>query len=96
MLNEHEQRTLHELECQFVAEDPQFPRSFASRAQRLDRNRLKMSTIVAITVSVVLCSFMLVAGSPGGALAFAVATWLVWWAWSKSHRRNDGRTGQSR
>ena len=48
MLNEHEQRTLHELECQFVAEDPQFPRSFASRAQHLDRKHLQRSTIVAI------------------------------------------------
>ncbi|MGD9991465.1 DUF3040 domain-containing protein [Pseudonocardia sp.] len=93
MLGDHEQQQLHALEHQFMAEDPQFVRSFTSRVQRLDRTRSPGSTIVAITLTVILCSLTLGAGSPGGAVAFAVGIWLVWWAWRDSHHRKDGRDG---
>ncbi|GAY12168.1 DUF3040 domain-containing protein [Pseudonocardia sp. N23] len=96
MLEDHEQQKLHAFERQFMAEDPQFMRSFTSRAQRLDRTRSTGSMIVAVTVTVVLCSLTLGAGSPSGAVAFAVGIWLVWWAWRDSHRRKQSRDGRPR
>ena len=35
MLGDHERKTWRELERQFMADDPEFPRSFDARAQRL-------------------------------------------------------------
>lgn len=94
MLNEHERRTLHEVERQFLTEDPNFPRSFDASARRLDRKRPELSTSVAITIAVVLCTFMLAVGSPDGALGFAISIWMVWWAWRDSHRRRHKQRGQ--
>ena len=41
MLSDHEWRTLREVERQFLAEDPEFARSFATRAQHLGHRRLR-------------------------------------------------------
>lgn len=81
MLSDHERKTLRELESQFIAEDPEFPRSFDARAQRLDRKRLGVTAMIAILAAVLLSALMLVAGSPGAAMAFAVVTGLIWLAW---------------
>ena len=72
MLSDHERKTLREVERQFLAEDPEFTRSFDTRAQRLRRRHLDgVSVKIAIVAAVLLGALMLVAGSPSGALAFA-------------------------
>lgn len=96
MLDDRERRRLHELERQFVAEDPEFRESFDARAKRLDRTSLRTSATVAITIAVAACSVMLAVGSPAGALAFVIGTWLVWGAWWGSRRRDGGWSGRPR
>lgn len=96
MLSDHERETLQELERQFVAHDPEFPRSFDVRAQRLGRKRLGMSATIAIMVVMVLCPLMLAVGSPGGALGFAAVTAMVWLAWWDSGRRRRLREESDR
>jgi hypothetical protein len=84
VLSDHERKTLQELERQFMADDPEFPRRFDARAQRLDRKHLGGAATIAIVGAVLLVALMLVAGSLGGALAFATATGLIWLAWRHS------------
>ncbi|MHA6797669.1 DUF3040 domain-containing protein (plasmid) [Pseudonocardia bannensis] len=43
MISDHERKMGRELERQFMADAPGFPRSFDARAQRLDRKHLGMS-----------------------------------------------------
>ena len=75
MLNDHERKTLREVERQFLVEDPEFTRSFATRAQRLERRHLDGGLVkIAIVAAVLLGALMLVAGSPSGALAFAAVS----------------------
>jgi hypothetical protein len=90
VLNDHERRTLREVERQFVVEDPEFARSFATRAQRLERRHLDGGLVkIAIVAAVLLGALMLVAGSPSGALAFAAGAALIWLARQHS---NDTRS----
>ncbi len=84
MLSDHERRTLRELDGRFLADDPEFPRSFDARAQRLGHTPLGGSATLALAVGVLLCVLMLVAGSLAGALAFAAATGAIWLAWRHS------------
>ena len=84
MLSDHERKTLQELERQFMADDPEFPRAFDARAQRLDRKHLGGTATTAIVAAVLLFALMLVAGSLGGALMLATVTGLIWWAWRHS------------
>lgn len=81
MLSEHDWTVLGEVERQLRAEDPEFTRSFATNAQRLQRGRPDRDLIKLATVgAVLLAALMLVAGSAGGALAFAAVAGLIWWA----------------
>ena len=79
MLNDHERKTLGEVERQFQVEDPEFTCSFDTRAQRLGRRHLDGAWFqIAIVAAVLLGALMLVAGSPSGALAFAAVAGLTW------------------
>jgi hypothetical protein len=81
VLSDHEWRTLREVERRFLTEDPEFARSFATRAQRLERRHLDGGLAkIAILAAVLLGALMLVAGSPSGALAFAAGAALIWLA----------------
>ena len=94
MLNDHERETLREVERQFLVEDPEFTRSFATRAQRLERRHLDGGLVkIAIVAAVLLGALMLVAGSPGGAVAFAAGAALIWLARQHS---NDTRSRSPR
>ena len=87
MLSDHERETLREVERQFLAEDPEFARSFDTRARDLGgEHRVSVSLQIGIVAAVLLVALMLVAGSPAGALAFATATGLIWHAWRHSTR----------
>jgi Protein of unknown function (DUF3040) len=90
VLSDHERKTLREVERQFLAEDPEFTRSFDTSAQHLRREyRDGESVKIAIFAAALLCGLMLVAGSPGGALAFAAVTGLIWLGWR--HSNNPSR-----
>jgi|1186.fasta_scaffold450626_1 hypothetical protein len=89
MLSDREQRVLRELEQQFLTDDPDFPRSFDTRAQRLGRAHAATSTRFAIVVALAIGTLMLAAGSLAGALAAGALTGLVWLAWRRSTARGD-------
>jgi hypothetical protein len=81
VLSDHERETLRAVERQFLAEDPEFARSFDMRARDLrGGHRVSVSLQIGIVATVLLGALMLVAGSPVGALAFATATGLIWQA----------------
>jgi hypothetical protein len=81
VLSDQERKVLDELERQFMAEDPEFARSFPAREQCPPRAHHRPATKVAIVVALLLCALMLVAGSLSGALAFVGATGLIWVMW---------------
>jgi hypothetical protein len=86
VLSDHEWKTLRNVERQFLAEDPEFARSFDTRARQLRRQQAdRVSVKIAMAAAVLLGGLMLVVGSPGGALAFAAMTGLMWLAWRHSH-----------
>ena len=80
MLSDHEWRTLREVERRFLTEDPEFTRSFATRAQHLGRAQGCVGIKIFLVAAVLLGALMLVAGSPSGALAFAAGAALIWLA----------------
>ena len=81
MLNDHERKTLREVERQFLVEDPEFTRSFATRAQHLEtQHQDGVGIKIFLVAAVLLGALMLVAGSPSGALAFAAGAGLIWLA----------------
>ena len=81
MLSDHELKTLRELERRLLDDDPDFPRSFDTRAQRLGRPRPGLPSITAVAVAVVLGAVLLMAGAPGAALGLVTVTGLLWLAW---------------
>lgn len=80
MLSDHERRTLREVERQFLTEDPRFARAFEARQTRLSRHPHRLGAGLAVVVVALLTAFLLVAGSPGGALVLATVTGLIIWA----------------
>ena len=81
MLSDHEQERLRALERQFRAEDPEFTRSFDTRARHLRRQHgdsVSLTIGIGIGAAVLLGALLLLAGSPGGALAFVAAVGLIW------------------
>jgi len=90
VLDDHERRTLQDLERQLMAEDVEFSRSFRAHTQHLRRKHLGGAATVALAVVIVLCALMVMAGSPVGALAFAALSGVLWLArWGA--RRREGR-----
>lgn len=78
MLSDYEQERLRALERQLLADDPAFTRSFDTRAGQLRRQHRDSVFTIAIMAAVLLGALLLLAGSPAGALAFAVAAGLLW------------------
>ncbi len=75
MLSDRERETLDQIQRRLLVEDPGFAQSFDADAQRLPppkpRDRLRWAYTAAIVVAVMLCALMVLAQSPGTALAFA-------------------------
>ncbi len=85
MLSDHEWKTLREVERRILTEDPEFARSFESSAHSLRREHLDGVGLTIFLVSgLLLSALLLVIGSLGGAVAFAITTGLIWWAWHHS------------
>jgi Flp pilus assembly protein TadB len=84
VLNEHERKTLREVERRLQAEDPRFTRSFETRQTRMARHPRKGATNLAVGAAALLAAVTLLAGSVTGALAIVLAACLVWAAWRHS------------
>jgi hypothetical protein len=82
MLDDYERNTLHEVERRLLDEDPEFARAFDARARSLSRGRVVGGGIKIFLIGGLLVSaLVLLAGSPSGAVAFAIVTGLIWLAW---------------
>lgn len=88
MLSDREREVLREVERRILTEDPEFARRFDARAQRLAHRAGGPGIKIFVLAGLLLSALVLVAGSLGGAVAFAVATgliWLVWWWAGRTH-----------
>ncbi|MGH3917899.1 MAG: DUF3040 domain-containing protein [Pseudonocardiaceae bacterium] len=94
MLSDHERATLHEIQRQFLAEDPEFVQTFDARTQRLPRasrqpiDKHRRTYTVLMWITTMLSVLLLIAGSVGGALLLAA----VAVALSLARRRGDAIT----
>ncbi len=84
MLNDRERKTLREIQHQLSVDDPDFERSFRAVALPPPGHR-RLAYTAVIVLAALLGIVMLLAGSPGGALAFAAIVGLAWFA---QHRRH--------
>ena len=97
MLNDHERKSLRELEQRFMAEDPEFTRSFEARQARLSRHPRRRGSRIALVAGMLLVGLLLIAGSLAGALVVAVTAGMVWMAWrypDAPGRRAQETTGE--
>jgi hypothetical protein len=82
MLDDYEKNTLREVEAQLLSDDPEFARAFDARAQDLSRAHLAgVGTTIFLIGGLLVSALVLIAGSLSGAVAFAVATGMIWMAW---------------
>jgi hypothetical protein len=91
VLNDHERKTLREVERRFMAEDPEFPRSFDDVGRRHSTCSLQWPSAMprwayamgrwisttALVLAVALAALMIMVVSPGAALVFAVLATII-------------------
>jgi Protein of unknown function (DUF3040) len=89
VLSDREREALREVERQIMNEDPEFARSFDAAAQRLPHRAGRLGIKIFVLAGLLLSALVLVAGSFAGAVAFAVATGLIWltWRWAGGVRQ---------
>lgn len=80
MLSDHERKELRELERRLADLDPDFPRTFDARARSLGRPGGGWPGAILACGVAALCVLLLVAGSPGGAVALGTVTAVIWLA----------------
>lgn len=78
MLEDHEWRTLREVERHLAVEDPQFLQSFNDRSDGLRRRPARRALSATAVGAALLGVLMMVAGSPAGVVGFAAIAVLVW------------------
>jgi hypothetical protein len=81
VLSDREREALREVERRLLIEDPEFARSFKARAQRLPHPAGGFGIKIFLIAGLLTSALVLVAGSIGGAVAFATATGLIWLTW---------------
>jgi threonine/homoserine/homoserine lactone efflux protein len=90
MLDDYEKNALDEVERRLLSEDPEFAQVFDVRAESLSRASAVGAGIKIFLIGGLLVSaLVLLAGSLSGAVAFAIATWLIWLAWRFSARMSS-------
>jgi Flp pilus assembly protein TadB len=95
VLSDREHETLYEIQRRLLVEDPSFAQSFDADVQRLPReprDRHQWAYTVAIVVAVALCVLMVLAQSPGTALAFAAIAGALFMARRWRHGTHQRRT----
>jgi hypothetical protein len=95
LLSDYERKTLREIQRQLNIDDPEFERSFRALEESTPEppTRLRRVYTVVIVISALLGVVMGLAGSVGGALAFAIIAASAWFARrclnGNGHRRGD-------
>lgn len=85
MLDDYERDALREVEWQLAIDDPDFVQNFDRYQERMaDRSRQRRGARIALAITLVLCTLLLLAGSPAGALAVAMTSAMVWLTWRYS------------
>jgi hypothetical protein len=80
--DDHDHRTLDELEWHLSLEDPEFVGRFDRGQQRMSaRFRHRRGNRIASSVALAVGVLLLLLGTPDGALAAMLTTGLVWLAW---------------
>jgi Protein of unknown function (DUF3040) len=90
MLSDYERKTLLDVERRFMAEDPEFARSFDSQLQRQPAAQGGSNGKIAVAVALLFSVILLLAGFPGGALACVITTGVTcatWWCVRDSDSR---------
>ncbi|MGH3756253.1 DUF3040 domain-containing protein [Actinophytocola sp.] len=97
MLSDHERETLREIQRQLVVDDPDLERSFRALEKptptRTPPPQGRWAYTAGIAVAAVLAVVLLLAGSLGGALAFAVIAGSVSLARHLDHAARQRKRG---
>lgn len=92
MFDEHDHRTLDELEWNLSLEDPEFVVRFDRGQERMSAEcSRRRGNRIALSVAVIVGVLLLFLGTPDGALGAVLTTGLVWLVW----RYPNGFTGSS-
>jgi type VI protein secretion system component VasF len=84
VLDDHERNALRDVELHLSAEDPGFVQNFDRHQKRMSDSRHRRGARIVLAITLVLCTLLLVVGSPGGALAVAMTTGMGWLSWRYS------------
>jgi hypothetical protein len=98
MLNDYERQTLLDVERRFMAEDPEFARSFHDQRRQQPGAQGGSYGKIAVAVALLFSAVLLLAGFAGEALACFITTGVVcgmWW-WLEGIRPEGGRDGGPR
>jgi Protein of unknown function (DUF3040) len=82
MLTDHERQTLLDVERRFMAEDPEFARSFDDQLRGQPAATGRSTAKIAVAVALLFSAVLLLAGFPGGTLACVITTAVfgaMWW-----------------
>ena len=82
MLSDHERKTLLDVERRFIAEDPEFARSFDDQLHQRPAAPHGSNGKIAVAVALLFSAILLLAGFPSGALACVITTGVtctIWW-----------------
>jgi hypothetical protein len=98
MLNDYERQTLLDVERRFMAEDPEFARSFHDQRRQQPGAQGGSYGKIAVAVALLFSAVLLLAGFAGEALACFITTGVVcgmWW-WLEGIRPEGGEDGGAR
>ena len=81
VLSDNDRKTLREVERRFLADDPEFARSFHEQLCEQPAARAGSNGKIGVLAALLFIAFLLFAGFPGGALACVVTTGVVCAMW---------------
>src|SRR6188508_329810 len=99
MLSDHERKTLLDVERRFIAEDPEFARSFDDQLHQRPEAPHGSNGKIAVAVALLFSTILLLAGFPGGALACVITTAVtcaMWWYLEDSEHPASARSALTR
>jgi hypothetical protein len=98
VLSDNERKTLLDVERRFMAEDPEFARSFHDQRRQRPAAHGGSNGKIAVAVALLFSAILLLAGFAGEALACFITTGVVcamWW-WLEGFRPEGGEDGGAR
>jgi DUF3040 family protein len=98
VLSDNERKTLLDVERRFMAEDPEFARSFHEQRRQQPASQGGSNGKIAVAVALLLSIILLLAGFANEAVVSFITTGLVcgmWW-WLEEIRPDGGKDGGAR